>query len=752
MQETTTQARRATAWTWARSDKGTASIAIGALFVVVLVFPRGMPAGVYATGLVFGARAALATLGLVLVYRSSRILNFAQVQLGAPGGILFFELVRHHTLVRGLDAMCHCVGAKARPDRWAVHLEYWSAIVVALLVSCLLSLAVYLLVVRRFRDSPPLVGTVATIAISSVLAYGAGLSGIPRLFKDKDLGGAVPPPLDVSVHLHPSVLHLPDIAALVVGVLAMVGLMVFLSRSRIGVAVRATAENAERASTLGVNATTVSSVVWLAAGLLSGLATVLLVMSSGAAGGVGGPSALVRVLGAAILAGMVSLPLAAAAAVGIGVLDQGFLWSFRNGLLVDTVVVGLVMVFLLARRQPRIGRVDPAGGSWRAAREVRPVPRELRDLPEVRRLRRRTGVVIGALVVLYPFLVSTGDVAAASVALVYGMVGLSLLLLTGWAGLISLGQFAFAAVGGYAVAYFGGRLGLPFLVAIPLAGIAGAIVALAVGLPALRIRGLYLAVTTLGLALVTSQVLLNERYGGRYVPASLSRPSIVGLSTTDERAFYFLALAFLVLTLFAVAGLRRSATARALIATRDNDRAAQAFGVNIMRARLAVFAASGLIAAVAGALFTYQQQGLAPGNYGVEISLSLFLMVVIGGLGSAAGPLLGAVFVAFLTQNFGGVASLYTSVVVILILVAAEGGLTQVVFGVRDGMLRRIATRRGIRVPSLVADGAADTGDGRVPIRPMVTGGGTASYVPVVYRLPRRVLHVPRVASRGKGA
>ncbi len=120
----------------------------------------------------------------------------------------------------------------------------------------------------------------------------------------------------------------------------------------------------------------------------------------------------------------------------------------------------IVLVFLLVGRQAS-GRVDVSGGSWRAAREVRPVPTELRGLPAVTRLRRRVGAVVVVVMLAYPIVVSPTSVATGTTMLVYAMVGLSLLLLTGWAGLVSLGHFAFAAVGSFVVALVAGRFGLP---------------------------------------------------------------------------------------------------------------------------------------------------------------------------------------------------------------------------------------------------------------------------------------------------
>jgi branched-chain amino acid transport system permease protein len=285
------------------------------------------------------------------------------------------------------------------------------------------------------------------------------------------------------------------------------------------------------------------------------------------------------------------------------------------------------------------------------------------------------------------------------------------------------------------------------------AAVAGAVASIVVGLPALRIRGLYLAVTTLSFAVAAVDVLLNQKYAGRWLSPTIDRPSQLGFSTDDDRAFYYVTLAVLVLAVVSVVGMRRSRTARVLIASRDNDRAAQAFGVHVVRARLQAFAVSGAIASIAGALFAYQQQGVAAGDFGVENSLAAFLIVVIGGLGSIAGPMLGAALVVFIGLVVPGYADPITAVVVIGVLVLMPGGLSQLVFAGRDALLRRIAARNRIHVPSLVADGRPGwTGDERAPLRPKLTASGASIYVPVRYRLPRQKLVVPTVSATGKGA
>jgi branched-chain amino acid transport system permease protein len=320
--------------------------------------------------------------------------------------------------------------------------------------------------------------------------------------------------------------------------------------------------------------------------------------------------------------------------------------------------------------------------------------------------------------------------------MIFGMVVLSLLILTGWAGQISLGQFAFAAIGGYTAAI----VPLPLLLRLILAGLAGAAAALVVGLPALRMRGLHLAITTLAFALATSAFLLNPNYLGRALPSALERPTLLGFDLEDQRTFYYLSLGILVLVVIAVAGLRRSRTARALIAARDNEEAAQSFGINLIASRLVAFAISGFIAALAGALFAFHQHGVQAIAFAPEVSVRMFLIAAIGGLGSISAPLIGVVLfhgvltlistnpvVGFLATGGGG----------LILLLLAPGGLGQMIFDARDTILRSIARRQRIIVPSLLADVKVDTGVFREkhPIAPKVRPGGGTAFVPKRYEV-----------------
>jgi branched-chain amino acid transport system permease protein len=298
-------------------------------------------------------------------------------------------------------------------------------------------------------------------------------------------------------------------------------------------------------------------------------------------------------------------------------------------------------------------------------------------------------------------------------------VAVSLVLLTGWAGQVSLGQFAFAGVGAATGAWMTLHLHWDLSIVLVCSGLIGAGVAVLIGLPGLRIRGLFLAVATLGFALATNSYLLNGDFM-HWVPngsVRIPRPMIFGrISVESETRYYYLCLAAFVLTAYAVRGVRRSRTGRVLIGVRENERAVQAFGVNLVRTKLTAFALSGFLAAFAGSLLVHQQQNFLRNTYRPEQSLAVFVMVVIGGLASVPGAFLGAVFIQSLTWfSFLYPAAfrpalplLGGGVGLIVILMFLPGGLGSLVYDGRDRLLRWLAKRRGIVVPSLLADVRTD--------------------------------------------
>lgn len=241
----------------------------------------------------------------------------------------------------------------------------------------------------------------------------------------------------------------------------------------------------------------------------------------------------------------------------------------------------------------------------------------------------------------YLFLLNTIGIFA------IGAVGIG--LLTGFAGQISLGHAAFMAIGAYTSWYVTARQGLPFLIALPLAGAITFAVGAVVGLPSLRIKGLYLAIATMAFQFITEYVIIHTAGGmaGNVVPAA----SILGYTIRTETQFYYLLLPiWLVAGVFA-ANLMRGRIGLALMAIRDRDYAAQVLGVNLLRYKTLAFALGASYAGVAGSLFAHYNKVIGAEHFGIVQSIDYIAIIVIGGLTSVWGPHLGSAFVILLNQT-----------------------------------------------------------------------------------------------------
>ncbi len=422
-----------------------------------------------------------------------------------------------------------------------------------------------------------------------------------------------------------------------------------LRYTNIGIAIRASAERSDRASLLGVPVKRLQTVVWAMAALLSFIGVFL------QAGILGLPvvttldlSVLLASLAALMLGKLTDLPSITLSAIALGLLEQGITWNNpRNPELVDPIFAAVIVICLLVRKMGTTRAEQDSASSWQTADEVRPVPHELRKLPEVRLVRWGGALVVVGLLAALPAVLGPGDKEKATALIIFCMITMSVVVLTGWAGQVSLGQMSFvgfgAATGAYATQTWHLDLGLALL----FAGFIGAIVALLVGLPALRLRGLFLAVTTLAFSMATSAYFLNIEHFS-WVPdpgTTLVRPKLFGLiDLGSQTTYYYLCLAFLALTAIAVRGIRHSRTGRVLLALRENERAAQSYGVNITRAKLTAFAISGFMAAVAGCLLVHLLTGFSPDTYSPYDSFSVFIAAVVGGVGSMLGAVLGAMF------------------------------------------------------------------------------------------------------------
>ena len=236
-----------------------------------------------------------------------------------------------------------------------------------------------------------------------------------------------------------------------------------------------------------------------------------------------------------------------------------------------------------------------------------------------------------------------------SLVLIYGLCGLSLMTLAGYTGLVSLGHAAFLGIGAYAHVYFAQDLGLPWVVSVALATVLTAATGVLVGLPALRMTGVYLTIATLAFALIIQEVFTRwDRVTHGLKGRPVDKPVIFGISFASDVAFYFLCLAFLIGALWLTRNLLRSPTGRAWVAIRDSEIAAQSMGVNLAAYKTMAFSYSAALMGLAGALFAHKIGFLAPDIFSVLLSIQFLLMVVVGGLGSLHGAIFGAVFVAFL--------------------------------------------------------------------------------------------------------
>ncbi len=680
-----------------------------AVFYVALQLIWPTPLGIVVWGLVMSSLTALLAFGLVLIYRSHRVINFAQADLGAVPASLCVSLV----VLRG----------------WS----YWVAVPFALLVAVALGSAVEFLVIRRFARAPRLILMVATIGLAQLLA-GIG-QAIPNFFDAFFPPQTLPLPFEFHFQIDVFIFHAGELVAVVTTLAVTVLLFAFLRYTNMGIAMRASASSADRASLLGVNVGRVHNLAWVIATLI---ATIGMILRAGVLGlplgSAFGPQILLRALAAAVIGRMENLAVIFAASCAIGMVEVAILWNNGSGTLIDPVLFVVVIGALLLQRRNRESPVeDQALSTWTHAATVRPVPRELASLPEVRWLFRGLRLLFVVALLALPALLDERYTNLAAAVVIYSIIAVSLVLLTGWAGEISLGQVAFVAIGSAAAGAANVHWHLAPVLSFLLAGAVGAVASVIIGIPALRIRGLFLSVTTLAFAVATSSYLLNHDYF-RFLPDELydrvqRRPvwtPFGPIAIDTERRYYYVAAAGLILVLLAVRGLQRSRIERDTVATRDNERGAQAFGLSPTRVKLLAFALSGFFASFAGGLLVLHQQALGEQIFAPVESLRALTMVVVGGLGSVSGAIVGAVFVKS-TEWFSVIAPLRfrflftfagSGIGLLLVLWLLPGGFGSVLYGLRDAWLRFVARRRGIVAPALVTDaGVSRPPLLRIPVR-----------------------------------
>jgi ABC-type branched-subunit amino acid transport system ATPase component/ABC-type branched-subunit amino acid transport system permease subunit len=650
-----------------------------------------VPPQIVLSGAMRGLAIGVLAVGVILVYRSCRVINFALGELGALCAAVFVRLTVN----------------------W--HWNFYAALVLTVVAGAVLGGLLELALMRRLAKAPRVVLLVATIGAAQLLLFLQfvlpGISSyraFPTAFTRQWTVGGV-------------VVRAEHVVALVVFPVLVAGLAWFLNRTRHGVAVRAAADNPDAARLAGISTKRVSLIVWALAGGLAAVAAVLSAPLAGAnvaSTGDLGPGILLRTFAAAVIAGMASLPRALVAGVVLGVVEAVLFFNnaadpgLINGVL---LVVVLVAVLAVSVRQRGLGVRERFSFSPR----VRPIPPALLGRWWVRH-HARIGAALALLVaVLLPVLVtSPSRQFLYARVVVMALVALSLTVLTGWAGQLSLGQFALVGVGGMTT-YTLVQNRLAFPAAVIVAAAVTALVAVVVGAPALRMRGLFLAVSTLALAVAAPWILSQPVFqDADHLSPLLRRPTIGGVSLASQQTYYYVCLAVLAVAVVAVARLRASGLGRALLAVRDNELAASAMGLSPSRVKLFAFAVSGGLAGVAGGLFVGLLVQFTPDRFTATASLEVVAIAVVGGLASITGAVLGSLFVVGLPAFFPGspeVALLTSGMGLLVLLLYFPGGLVQILFNGRDAVLAALARR----LP------AAEPGRGDAA-RPAVPGAGRA--------------------------
>lgn len=642
-------------------------------------------------GFVRGLIVSLIAMGVVLVYRSSRVINFAVGDLGVPSAALLASMAGRS------------------------HWPYWPALLLAVGAGTLAGTVVELVVIRRLFHAPRVIVLVATIGVAE-LARAVTMT-LPA-YRNGELATAFPSPMTSEWHVGSIVVKGSQLLALIIVPVIAFGLWWLLGHTRFGVAVRASSTNADLARLTGISPKLMSTAIWTIAGFLSAVAVILYATEQGSSQLVSiGPDTLLLGLTAALIGGMTSFPRSVAGAVVVGILYQVVVYNFPASVGLEQFLLLIVVLVLVAR----ISRTQDTGAeSFSFAPRVPPVPERLRDVWWVRRMPQLLAGLALLFAVALPLVVRQSfHQQTYAMILGFAICAVSVTVLTGWGGQLSLGQMAFAGVGALSAAAFvrgvsvdigwrstrliqGSLPKLPFVPALLLGAVVASAVAVAVGVGALRVKGLLLAISTLAFAIAAqSYIFARPIFSGTTGSLTVQLPrghvGPVDLAHLN-RAYYFFTLAALVLVLAVVGHLRRTGIGRAIVGVRENEPAASACAVSPTRTKLTAFALAGFVAGLGGAILggLVVTVGYTEHFFRVEDSLTLVALVVIGGLGSLAGAVAGAVWVIGLPTFWphNQTIPLFTSSIgLLIILLYVPGGFTQIGYWLRGSLLSWLEKR-----------------------------------------------------------
>jgi ABC-type branched-subunit amino acid transport system ATPase component/branched-subunit amino acid ABC-type transport system permease component len=627
------------------------------------------------TGVVFG----LLAVGLVLVYQSSGVVNFAHTELGLIAATLCELLV-----TRG-------------------KVPYWMSWPAAIGTAATLAALCEFVVIRRLRSAPRVMSVVATLGLSQVLIFltialrGDATSRMPL------------PPGFPEFSIGPVFFNRASTAILILGPLMVIGVYFMLAKSALGRRIRGCAANPDAARLAGLSPERSAAWAWGVAGALSGASAILVTGHLGAASaGARGPALLVPAIAAAILARFRSIPVAFGSGLVLGIIQQLVGINSETGGVVQLVTFAVVMGGLLLQ-SPKSSR-DSDRSNWMTISTKRLSPRAATLRTTIFGAGTLLIGVIGLggsseLAVDFTYIVATATVA------------LSLFIVTGLSGQLSLGQFAVAGVGatvGIRVSNSTGQLLLGFVAA----GIAGALTCVLVCLPGVRLRGLFSAVTTLSFALLAREWLFPQTW---MMGSSLSieQTKIGGLRLESTRSFLFVVLAVFVLVSLVVHRLATTGTGRKIRALRDNEGQARGFAIPALKTKALTFALAGFVAGVGGVSVALSLSTINPSSFSTSQSVLVVAIAVIGGLQTVTGVVLGTAYLVglpqFLPLDAAGLAA--TSFGWLLIVLFAPSGLS----GLLDKALGSLFPRA--KVDELVPGGALKPWD--LPVEHEVGGRDT---------------------------
>lgn len=564
-------------------------------------------------GLVLGNIYVLLAVGMALIFSVANLVNFSQGSLFMIGAYI------------GWLAMTQA------------GLPVWLALPLAALGCALLGVLIERVALRPLVDAPPIAPLLSTVAVAFILDNLALL-----LFKaeTRAFNAALPA---WRLNLGGVSIGMLDVVIAVTGLTCLVGLYLFLYRTRLGWGVRAAAQDRDAALQMGVDVDRVRTLVFALASALAGVAGVLLGLYYNSVNPAMGFGAGLKGIVAALLGGIGSVPAALVGGLMLGQIES--LATAYLGLNYRNLAAFLILALVLALRPEGLfGRTSLRGYEVNAGAFF--------SVGTPRRIPGRVLAAVLCFALLIPLLPGSDYlVQVLFTGLMYALLALGLNLVAG-AGQISLGQAGLFAIGAYGSALLTTRLGASFWLALPLVALLGAVLGVLLAYPALRLRGHYLVIATLALAEVVALVLLNWEWltNGPIGIFGIPAPTLGPLRFIGPRPYYYLALALVAGSAAALTRLTTAHIGRTLGGIREDELAAETQGVETGHYKALAFGIGAAVTALGGALFAHSSGYISPDIFTPSVSVLVLTMVILGGLGSVPGVIASAVLLIALPE------------------------------------------------------------------------------------------------------